>query len=76
MRDPKRIDRILGLLSQYWKECPDLRLGQIISIMTPDRFRRDVCDFDGTPHGYVRDSFNVEDDEMEKAIREALDGNF
>ena len=29
MRDPDRIDRILGFLRAYWKAHPDLRLGQI-----------------------------------------------
>lgn len=30
MRDPARIDRILGKLAAYWHVAPDLRLGQII----------------------------------------------
>ena len=31
MRDPNRIDPMLDLLRTYWKENPDLRLGQIIA---------------------------------------------
>lgn len=31
MRDPKRIDPLLEELRKYWKNNPDLRLGQIIS---------------------------------------------
>lgn len=30
MRDPKRIDRILVLLSKLWKKYPDQRLGQLL----------------------------------------------
>lgn len=30
MRDPKRIDGILKVVGKYWKENPDLRLGQLI----------------------------------------------
>lgn len=30
MRDPSRIDRILGRLRAYWSRNPDLRLGQIL----------------------------------------------
>jgi hypothetical protein len=29
-RDPKRIDRMVGLLRQRWHEAPDLRLGQLV----------------------------------------------
>jgi len=28
--DPKRIDEILNLLSMFWKQNSDLRLGQIV----------------------------------------------
>jgi len=30
MRDPERIDVVLEEIAMYWKENPDLRLGQII----------------------------------------------
>jgi hypothetical protein len=30
-RDPARIDRILKLLEQRWKESPDQRLGQLVT---------------------------------------------
>ena len=29
MRDPKRIDRILGLFKELWLKCPDQRFGQM-----------------------------------------------
>jgi uncharacterized protein YihD (DUF1040 family) len=34
MRDPARIDRIVGLLRRYWHQYPDLRLGQLIVNVT------------------------------------------
>lgn len=34
MRDPKRIDEILGELRRVWEQQPDLRLGQLIVIAT------------------------------------------
>ncbi len=30
MRDPKRIDRILKLIGDYWKKHPDQRFGQMM----------------------------------------------
>jgi uncharacterized protein YihD (DUF1040 family) len=34
MRNKERIDEILGLLSNYWKQYPDLRFGQIAVIIS------------------------------------------
>jgi uncharacterized protein YihD (DUF1040 family) len=31
MRDSKRIDRILGMISSLWHQAPDLRLGQLLT---------------------------------------------
>lgn len=36
MRDPKRIDRILGKLRSVWHAFPDLRLGQLLANMSSD----------------------------------------
>jgi len=36
-RDPERIDEVLEELEEYWKEHPDLRLGQIISNISQHR---------------------------------------
>jgi uncharacterized protein YihD (DUF1040 family) len=30
MRNPERIDRILKLIEDYWKQHPDMRLTQLI----------------------------------------------
>lgn len=35
MRDPKRIKPMLKLIEQIWKECPDLRLCQLIGNVAP-----------------------------------------
>lgn len=35
MRDPNRIDPMLELLAQVWKQNPDWRLGQLIENCAP-----------------------------------------
>jgi len=35
MRDPKRIKRILNKLGKLWEEYPDMRLGQMLSWLSP-----------------------------------------
>lgn len=52
MRDPARIDRIIGLLRMVWERNPDQRLGQLYANLT----------------GHHRDPFHVEDDEVESAL--------
>lgn len=56
MRDPKRIEKILGLLQEGWEKVPDWRFGQVI-----ENFKRWVN---------VTDLFYVEDEEMEDLIKE------
>jgi hypothetical protein len=63
-RDPARIDRILWLLTTYWRAHPDLRLGQIVGNCTP-RVRTSVG---GAEPG---DPYYVEDDVIEAALRGA-----
>ena len=36
MRDPKRIEKVLGILRLYWEANPDLRLGQIVGNVARD----------------------------------------
>ena len=36
MRDPKRIDTMLQVLEYYWKQNPDMRLGQLIGNIARD----------------------------------------
>lgn len=56
MRDPARIDRILALLGEAWKQSPDLRLGQIVFNLSHEELNR----------GSI---FYFEDDDMEKALK-------
>lgn len=57
MRDPERIDRICGLLSEVWKKSPDLRLGQLIyNIVRAHK-------------GGITPLFYIEDDELESIMR-------
>lgn len=58
MRDPNRIDPMLQAIAEAWKQCPDLRLGQlIVNAVNP-----------GCPAPEV---FYMEDDELVRRI-EAL----
>ena len=36
MRDPKRIEKVLGQIRQIWETCPDLRLGQLLLNVASD----------------------------------------
>jgi uncharacterized protein YihD (DUF1040 family) len=60
MRDPARIDRILKLLEQRWKEQPDQRLGQLVTNFST------YVDDAGWAHEI--DVFNREDDEIEASL--------
>lgn len=64
MRNPDRIDRMLGLLRAYWHAHPNLRLGQIVGNFTP---RIKWVNGDSDPGN----SYYVEDDVIERALREA-----
>lgn len=60
MRDPARIERIVRLLEQRWKEQPDQRLGQLVV-----NFMREK---DWGEWSWEIDVFNVEDDALEAAL--------
>ena len=57
IRDPARIDRILGLLRVYWKNYPDLRLYQML------------LNFYTEEPGWA---YYVEDDWIEATLRKEL----
>ena len=63
MRDVNRIDPILEALGKAWKLYPDMRLGQLISVIA------------GQSPNYI---FGIEDEEMlkciEKYIAEMIEG--
>lgn len=52
MRDVERIDRILNLLKEVWRENPDLRLIQLLINLFPKD----------------KDLFYIEDKEIEKSL--------
>jgi len=54
MRDKARIDRILSLIEKFWKENPDLRLGQLLTIINED---------------FEHNTFYYEDDELEENLK-------
>lgn len=54
MRDPKRIERVLGRIREVWLTYPDLRLTQLIM---------NVLEMSSDP-------YHVEDDVLEKKLRE------
>ena len=60
MRDPERIPRVLNLLGKAWSEVPDWRLGQLI-----ENIARDM--------GW-NDAYYMEDDDLEKELRERING--
>lgn len=64
MRDPERIDRMIGKLRALWKDNPDQRLGQLVVNL----YRQPVT----SPTPYDCLLFNVEDDDMEIEIDDTL----
>lgn len=63
MRDPSRIERMIGLLRDHWTQHPDLRLGQIVvnaAARALPQVREDLVG---------RHVYYVEDDRMEDSLR-------
>jgi hypothetical protein len=74
MRDPERIDRILRQLRIIWTAYPDMRFLQLIECIVTIRANGGT----GKPAlaDSMTDTFYIEDDEFEIAIRKfMLDGN-
>jgi uncharacterized protein YihD (DUF1040 family) len=57
MCDPKRIDKVLGLIRKYWSQNPDLRLTQLMTNL----FFHNGKDF-----------YYLEDEEIIKKLNEHL----
>lgn len=58
MRNPERIPLILTALERRWREQPDLRLGQLLTVL----LRRELPDLPPEEEG--RRLFNVEDTQL------------
>lgn len=67
MRDPARIDRIIGKLRKLWHSNPDMRLGQLVVNLTETHVRGCTD---------VLRVFNVEDDDLENAIDDTHKGGW
>lgn len=62
MRDPARIDRILGKLRKVWYSAPDQRLAQLVFNCIDSQGRgRDE-------NGRPTDTFYIEDDVVESGL--------
>lgn len=61
MRDPNRIDIILGQIGIVWKQYPDLRLGQLIEVMKA---------YTDNP---LVDTFYIEDDELIQGLYKLIE---
>lgn len=73
MRDPKRIDEVLGLLREYWTKKPDLRLCQIIGnsfIYLESVASGEPPDHDMSSRGYC-----MEDDLIIAYLRDKIDSD-
>lgn len=64
MRDPKRIPIVLEALQRLWESAPDLRFGQVISVLV-DRIEHNK-----------RDPFNIEDDVWIDVIKNQVNFNY
>lgn len=63
MRDPKRIDGFINSFEKLWKEKPDLRFFQLVSILS-----NKACMYKNT-----NDDFFIEDDITIKIINEIIE---
>jgi len=54
MRDPQRIEKIIGLIRKVWYKSPDLRLTQLIMNALK----------------MANDPYYIEDDVLEKALKD------
>lgn len=59
MRDPKRIDEVLKELEEFWKKHPDLRLFQLMDMLSSTIGKNDNSCFHLDPF-YVEDYVVIE----------------
>jgi len=79
MRNPKRIETLMNILTEIWELYPDLRFNQLIhSLQTDYKGGRyihnafvDEVGWGMKPISYT-DLFNVEDDDFIEFLREKL----
>lgn len=78
MRDPTRIEEVLGLINQIWQEQPDLRFQQLLYILQ-NGFSHKNNNVGKVEHieedGFTRigyDLFNIEDDQFIEYLNEVV----
>ena len=64
MRDPERIPKVLKALEKFWVKRPDLRLGQILCILSANVV--------GSSYK-ITDNFYLEDDKLLEALKDYED---
>ena len=80
MRDPKRINEIMNLLTDIWRKLPDLRFNQLMHHLQVEYSRANMSKIEVYEKielvngsiiempSYKYDLFNVEDDEWVKFL--------
>ena len=80
MRDPKRIDEVMDLITSIWRELPDLRFNQLMHHLQVEYSRANMSKIEVYEKielvngsiiempSYKYDLFNVEDDEWIKFL--------
>lgn len=67
MRDINRIPLTINLIEKLWVRNPDLRFGQIVSIIEGELNKQNA------ERGWGPDFFFVEDDQLNLAIKKLID---
>ena len=83
MRDPKRIDELMSLLTELWKKHPDTRFNQLLDSLQykyqDGRYVKRAIRKDEGWHSYEEvevsypDLFYVEDEDFIKYLKQCLD---
>lgn len=64
MRDPKRIEKVLGLLGNVWRGKPDLRFYQLVNFLSSEQNL-----------GEKVDSYYIEDEKLIEILKEVMGKN-
>ena len=83
MRDPKRIDEIMSVITEIWKLYPDTRFNQLLDTIKNEyankvnwRVKHRVWyldEYDNEQSKVLNDLFYVEDDEFLKFLKQYRD---
>ncbi len=79
MRDPARIDHILGLIEKIWKANPDFRFQQLIYVLQYEysEANNQIGNVESSgADGFKKvayDLFNLEDEQFQKYLQETIE---